>query len=161
MSSRSDEVIVVGAGVAGLTAAHRLATAGFQVRVLEAAGEPGGRMSTRSVGGGLMEQGAQFLSSGYDIIPELLRTAGLSHQVVKITGRSMVVADGRSWWFDTDRPWSFLAGGMVRVRDIAPVARGLWSTRKLADRPKTTSYSGAIWTPSTGCTGRGRVSAPA
>ncbi|TWF76859.1 protoporphyrinogen oxidase /UDP-galactopyranose mutase [Pseudonocardia hierapolitana] len=136
MRSRSDEVIVVGAGIAGLTAAHRLAAAGVQVRVLEAASEPGGRMLTRPVGGGLMEQGAQFLSTGYEIIPELVEAAGLSRQVVKVSGRSMVVADGRSWLFDTDRPWSFLTGGVVRVRDIAPVARGLWSTRELAARPK-------------------------
>src|SRR5687767_12765180 len=111
MRSRSDEVIVVGAGIAGLTAAHRLAAAGLQVRVLEAASEPGGRMLTRPVGGGLMEQGAQFLSTGYEIIPELVEAAGLSRQVVKVSGRSMVVADGRSWLFDTDRPWSFLTGG--------------------------------------------------
>ena len=136
MRSRSDEVIVVGAGIAGLTAAHRLADAGLRVRVLEAAGEPGGRMVTRSVGGGLMEQGAQFLSTGYELVPELLETAGLSRQVVEIPGRTMVVADGRSWWLDTDRPWSFLSGGLVRVQDIAPAARGLWSTRRLAARPK-------------------------
>jgi oxygen-dependent protoporphyrinogen oxidase len=134
-SAGSDEVIVVGAGIAGLTAALRLAAAGFEVRVLEAAGEPGGRMSTRAVGGGLMEQGAQFLSTGYGTIPELLQTVGLSDQVVKVSGRSMVVADGRSWRFDTDRPWTFVSGGLVRVRDVAPAARGLWSTRKLAARP--------------------------
>src|ERR671923_1791157 len=100
-SDRSDEVIVVGAGIAGLAAARRLAAAGLQVRVLEAAGAPGGRMSTRSLGGGLMEQGAQFLSTGYETIPELLRTAGLSDQVVPITGRTTVMADGRSWRLDT------------------------------------------------------------
>jgi oxygen-dependent protoporphyrinogen oxidase len=136
MGSRSDQVIVVGAGIAGLTAAHRLASAGLRVKVLEAADQPGGRMSTRPLGGGLMEQGAQFLSTGYELIPELLQTAGLSDQVVEITGRTMVVADGRSWQLDTDRPWSFLSGGLVRARDIAPVARGLWSTRKSAARPR-------------------------
>jgi oxygen-dependent protoporphyrinogen oxidase len=132
---RSDQVIVVGAGIAGLTAAHRLAAAGLQVSVLEAAQVPGGRMSTRAVGGGLMEQGAQFLSTGYEIIPELLRTVGLDDQVVKVSGRTMAVDGDRSWRFDTDRPRSLLSGGLLRARDIVPAARGLWSTRRLAARP--------------------------
>jgi oxygen-dependent protoporphyrinogen oxidase len=132
---RSDQVIVVGAGIAGLTAAHRLAAAGLQVSVLEAERDPGGRMSTRAVGGGLMERGAQFLSTGYEIIPELLRTVGLADQVVKVSGRTMAVDGDRSWRFDTDRPQSLLSGGLLRVRDVIPAARGQWSQRKLATRP--------------------------
>jgi oxygen-dependent protoporphyrinogen oxidase len=129
------KVIVVGAGIAGLAAAQRLAAAGRQVHVLEAAPGPGGRMSTRAVGGGLMERGAQFLSTGYEIIPELLRTAGLADQTVRVSGRTLVVAGDRSWGFDTDRPLSFVSGGLVRTRDLLPAARGLWSTRKLTSRP--------------------------
>ncbi|MEJ3657979.1 FAD-dependent oxidoreductase [Actinomycetes bacterium KLBMP 9759] len=132
----SGEVIVVGAGIAGLTAAHRLVAAGLQVKVLEAAAEPGGRMSTRSLGGGLMEQGAQFLSTAYEIVPDLLRTVGLSEKVVGITGQTVVLTDGRAWRINTDQPSSFLSGGLIRARDIYSTARGLWSTRKLADRRK-------------------------
>lgn len=128
------DAIVVGAGVAGLTAAHRLAAAGGRVRVLEAEPGPGGRMSTLPVGAGLMERGAQFLSTGYELVPELLRTTGLADQVVKVSGRSLVVVDGRTWRLDTDRPSSLLTGGLLRVRDVAPAARGRWATRGLVHR---------------------------
>ena len=40
------DVVVVGAGVAGLAAAHRLISAGVTTAVLEAAPYVGGRMST-------------------------------------------------------------------------------------------------------------------
>ncbi|MEU3416883.1 FAD/NAD(P)-binding protein, partial [Streptomyces sp. NPDC006658] len=40
------DVVIVGAGVAGLSAAHRLTSAGVTTTVLEAAPYVGGRMST-------------------------------------------------------------------------------------------------------------------
>ncbi len=45
----SDHVVVVGAGLAGLSAAMRLAGAGRQVTVLERASTPGGRAAVRSL----------------------------------------------------------------------------------------------------------------
>ena len=44
--SRSPKVIVVGAGLAGLSAAYELAGAGFGIDVLEASSRPGGRVLT-------------------------------------------------------------------------------------------------------------------
>ncbi|GLZ05689.1 oxidoreductase [Actinomadura sp. NBRC 104412] len=135
-SDRSDEVVVVGAGIAGLSAAHRLATAGLRVTVLEAERAPGGRMSTQAVGEGLMERGAQFLSTGYESIPGLLATLGLEDRITTVSGRTMVADDGRSWRFDTRRPLSMVAGGLLRSRDLVPAARGGWvARRELAARP--------------------------
>jgi phytoene desaturase len=55
VSGPSDHVVVVGAGLGGLSAAMRLAGAGRQVTVLERLGVPGGRAAVRTVaapGGG-------------------------------------------------------------------------------------------------------------
>ncbi len=60
--SRSD-VIVVGAGMAGLTAARRLQEAGRAVQILEAAPHPGGRMATIHLDGDAADTGAQYFTA--------------------------------------------------------------------------------------------------
>ena len=52
------DVVVVGGGIAGLTVAYRLLTAGWQVICLEADLVPGGNVRTDRVGGLLCESGA-------------------------------------------------------------------------------------------------------
>lgn len=64
MSSRA-EVVVVGAGLAGLSAATRLAAAGCDVQVFEAAPHAGGRLATRRIDGFVVDRGFQVLNSGY------------------------------------------------------------------------------------------------
>ena len=59
------EVVVVGAGLAGLSAAVRLQAAGCDVHVLEAAEHPGGRLATERIEGFLVDRGFQVLNTGY------------------------------------------------------------------------------------------------
>ncbi|RBY85789.1 NAD(P)/FAD-dependent oxidoreductase [Blastococcus sp. TF02A-30] len=59
------EVVVVGAGLAGLSAATRLADAGCDVHVVEAAGHAGGRLTTDRVDGFVVDRGFQVLNTGY------------------------------------------------------------------------------------------------
>lgn len=132
--SDAGRVVVVGAGIAGLAAAHRLAAAGAEVSVLEAERGPGGRMSTLELDVGPMERGAQFLSTGYTIIPELLSATGLADQVVPVSSRSVILVDGRIRRFDSSRPASLLTGGVLRARDIFPAVRGALRTRGMAER---------------------------
>lgn len=61
MSERVD-VLIVGAGIAGLMAARRLETAGYTVTVLEKSRGVGGRMATRRIGPGRADHGAQFFT---------------------------------------------------------------------------------------------------
>jgi len=56
------DVIIVGAGIAGLCAADELIRAGRRVAVVEKSRGPGGRMATRRVGSAVCDHGAQFFT---------------------------------------------------------------------------------------------------
>lgn len=55
-------IVVVGAGLAGLTAARSLCSGGHEVLVLDKGRSPGGRMATRRIGGATFDHGAQFFT---------------------------------------------------------------------------------------------------
>lgn len=57
------DCIIIGAGMAGLTAARILYDAGYDVLVLEKSRGIGGRMATRRFAGGVFDTGAQFISA--------------------------------------------------------------------------------------------------
>src|ERR671917_189435 len=59
------QVVVVGAGLAGLSAAVRLRAAGVDVHVAEAAGHAGGRLATERIDGFVVDRGFQVLNTGY------------------------------------------------------------------------------------------------
>jgi phytoene dehydrogenase-like protein len=65
------EVVVVGAGLAGLSAATRLAAAGRDVHVVDAAGHAGGRLATERADGFLVDRGFQVLNTGYPRVADL------------------------------------------------------------------------------------------
>jgi len=56
------DVIVVGAGIAGLTAARELVAAGRRVVILEKSRGVGGRMACRRIGAAVCDHGAQFFT---------------------------------------------------------------------------------------------------
>ncbi len=66
------DVVVIGAGLAGLAAARELAIAGVDVVVLEAADQVGGRVRTDHVDGLLLDRGFQVLNPGYPEVRRIL-----------------------------------------------------------------------------------------
>ena len=63
------KIVVVGAGIGGLSAAHWLTRRGHDVEVLEAADRPGGRMQLLERRGDRVDVGAQFFHSSYRRCP--------------------------------------------------------------------------------------------
>ncbi|MFE3205426.1 NAD(P)/FAD-dependent oxidoreductase [Embleya sp. NPDC059237] len=74
---RRTEVIVVGAGLAGLSAARTVAAAGVPVTVLEAGDRPGGRVRTDVVDGFRVDRGFQSLTTSWPQVRRQLDVAAL------------------------------------------------------------------------------------
>ena len=94
------EVVVLGAGLAGLSAATRLAAAGVDVLVLEAGGHAGGRLATERVDGFVVDRGFQVFNTGYpraaDLdLPALRMGFFWPGAVIRVGGRAHRVADPR------------------------------------------------------------------
>ena len=89
-----DRAIVVGAGIAGLTAAFRLKEAGFAVTVLEADDHVGGRMATIERDGFLIDTAAAILPTTYTRMVKLIADAGLSREIVPTSDLVGIVRDG-------------------------------------------------------------------
>lgn len=77
MTELTRDVVIVGAGAAGLTAANELRKAGLSVVVLEARDRVGGRLWTDVVDGAMLEIGGQWVSPDQDALKETLAELGL------------------------------------------------------------------------------------
>ncbi|SFS15828.1 putrescine oxidase [Microbacterium sp. cf046] len=71
------DVVIVGAGAAGLTAANELRKAGLSVAVLEARDRAGGRLWTDVIDGAMLEIGGQWVSPDQDALIETVAELGL------------------------------------------------------------------------------------
>ena len=93
-------VVIVGAGIAGLTAALRLAVHGMKVTVVEKAGGPGGKMREVKVGGTRMDAGPTVFTLPY-IFEEIFAEAGTTLADHVTLRRADVLA--RHAWTDGSR----------------------------------------------------------
>jgi oxygen-dependent protoporphyrinogen oxidase len=75
-------IAVLGAGVTGLVAAHRLTQLGHRVRIFEQSNRAGGAVRTERTGGWLIEAGPNSLLSGEPALGQLIDVLGLSRDVI-------------------------------------------------------------------------------
>jgi len=93
------DVLVVGAGLAGLNAARRLERSGLEVVVLEAADVAGGRVRTDLVDGFRVDRGFQVLNPAYPALRDAVDVERLAlgrfgrGVVVRTAGGDQVLAD--------------------------------------------------------------------
>lgn len=125
MAERAD-VVVVGAGLAGLACAARLQGSGIETRLLEASGTVGGRVRTDVVDGHLCDVGFQLLNPAYAALRDLVDLEALDLKPfaagVRVRRGTSVATLG-----DPRREPGLLAptlrSGLLRPRELAALAR--------------------------------------
>lgn len=120
-SATSTDVLVIGAGMAGVSAARALSQGGLRVTVLEGRDRIGGRVhSLRDFGGSPVEAGAEFIHGKGAATWTDVRQAGLRTVAVPYSG-SWFRLGGRRRWL----PLHLTHPGVWRSFDI------LWSLGRL------------------------------
>lgn len=114
MSDGRKEITILGAGIAGLVAAHELEELGHEVEVLEGSGRLGGRVHTHRFGEGELvphvELGAMRIPIEHRHTVGYVEKLGLSHRLREF--RTL---------FSEDGAYHTTSAGLVRVRDVPRV----------------------------------------
>jgi len=127
-----DQAVVIGAGVAGLTAALALAARGIPVTVLERAATPGGKMRQIGIGGSRIDSGPTVFTMRW-VFEELFASAGRNlADHVKLTPLEVLA---RHSWDDTARLDLFAdqARSAEAIGDFAGAAEAARFRRFCAD----------------------------
>lgn len=138
------DVLVVGAGLAGLRAAAVLHRHGVSVRVLEASDRVGGRMATDVIDGFRCDRGFQVLNSAYPALRAALAPHGLDTLDARAfePGAAIRAGDGALHRFVNPlrRPSSAL--GTATDELFGPIDKArlvAWTARVLASPPSRTA----------------------
>ncbi|MFC9436078.1 flavin monoamine oxidase family protein [Nocardia sp. NPDC057030] len=122
------DVVVVGAGYAGLSAARALRAAGREIVVLEAAGRVGGRALTDRIGDGwAVDLGAQWISAGHTRFAGLAEEYGAETYPAPADGASLLVEGAVRRPFAGARP-------PLPPLVLVVLAQAMWRIERLAAR---------------------------
>ena len=139
MTAQAKRVVIIGAGLTGLSAAVRLRAQGAVVTVLEASAKVGGAVRSEHAEGFLVEEGPNSMMTNEPAVLEFLRSVGLEDEMISpLAKKRFLVRDGRpvalpAGPFGAVTTPLFSLPGKLRVLAEPFVRRGREDDESLAD----------------------------
>jgi phytoene dehydrogenase-like protein len=130
MAKATEPVIIVGAGIAGLTCARYLSGAGVPVRVFEQSDAVGGRVRTDQAEGFRLDRGFQVLQTAYPEARALLDYEALELQ--RFDSGALIHSHGR--WLAMLDPWRHPVRGLRALTNGIGTPRDRWRLARLRGR---------------------------
>jgi monoamine oxidase len=121
---RSVDVVIVGAGIAGLTAARQLAHRGQEVCVLEARDRVGGRLLNHKISSTVIaEAGGEFIGPTQDRIAALAKSVGVKTFKTYDTGNYVLYARGQRSTYPAGLPTDpEIQSGLIKAVSLDQMA---------------------------------------
>jgi len=144
---RDRDVAIIGAGLAGLTAAREVLRAGHSVIVLEARDRVGGRVLNQPIpGGDVSERGGTFAGPTQDHILALAQEFGIDTFLTYDEGDNVYYADGSRSTYSDQSPLGTAPPDPLLIPEITLIVARLdeMSTEVPVDAPWTASNA-AEW----------------
>lgn len=126
------DVVIVGAGFTGLTAAYVLAKRGKKVRVIEADTAPGGLAGTFQFADGVrLEKFYHHWFNNDVYVPELVKELGMEGDVILLPTRTGMYFNGRMWKLST--PLDLLRFNALSLVDRIRLGLLVFQVRRIKD----------------------------
>ncbi len=141
--SKAVDVLIVGAGMAGLSAGAALQNSGRKALIIDKGRGVGGRMATRRIDGATFDHGAQFVTARDERFAEVLEDARLAGAAVEWCRGFKAEADGHPRWRGSPGMSSLakhLAVGLeiVQEKEVATL-------RRMSDHWTASFTDGEVW----------------
>ncbi len=142
-NSRNVDVLVIGAGIAGLSAAAALQKAGRKAVLIDKGKRVGGRMATRRIGAATFDHGAQFITARDSRFGEVLENARTAGAALEWCRGFKAEADGHARWRGTPGMSSLakhLALGLEIVQE-----KQVSALHQMTDHRSISMADGEVW----------------
>ncbi len=139
-SSDENRIIVIGAGLAGLSCAYDLQQSGFNVLLLEARSRPGGRVRTyrdQFADGLYAEMGAEYVDSSDKYVRKYAQEFALpilpakQYDGIYVRGQHISMADMKSK--KSDLPYNGVEQGKLFAQEVAYIQKWIKMVKKMGE----------------------------
>ncbi len=141
---KNQRIVVVGAGIAGLTAGHYLKQLGCRPIILEKSDRVGGRMSTDFSNGFTIDYGTQFITEKFTLVTDLIGRFGLNRKFIETSQHIGIVREGEIRALRVTDAFSAIKTGLLSIPGwvrFAYRSYGLWSKTKSISLSQISAWS--------------------